>query len=142
QPTGEANEIHGTLHYGMSWPWNNYSGAAYIPPTNIWDDFYTYAVEWEEGEIRWYVDDVLFARNSGNWFIYYWGGQEVGYHIGTAAQPFDKAFHMILNVALGNGDYVALPDFTDTRTMQVDHVRVFECSADPLTGKGCATPTA
>lgn len=141
-PTGGENEIHGTLHYGMSWPWNNYSGAPYTPPTNIWDDFYTYTVEWEEGEIRWYVNDVLFAVNSGNWFIYYWGGQEVGYQVGTDAQPFDKAFHMILNVALGNGDYVAVPDFIDTRTMEVDYVRVYECSADPLTGKGCTTPTA
>ncbi len=142
QPTGAPNEMHGTLHYGFSWPWNQYSGASYEPPTNIWDDFYTYAVEWEEGEIRWYVDDVLFAVNRGNWFIYYWGGQEVGYQIGTEAQPFDKPFHMIMNVALGNGTYIDLPDFTDSRTMQVDYVRVYQCSVDPLTGKGCTTPTA
>ena len=142
QPTGAANEMHGTLHYGYSWPWNQYSGAPYEPPTNIWDDFYTYTVEWEEGEIRWYVDDVLFARNSGNWFIYYWGGQEVGYQVGTGAQPFDQPFHMILNVALGNGTYIDLPTFTDSRTMEVDYVRVYECSNDPATGKGCETPTA
>lgn len=143
QPTGAANEIHGTLHYGYSWPINQYSGASYEPPANIWDEFHTYAVEWEEGEIRWYVDNVLFARNSGNWFIYYWGGQEVGYQVGTGAQPFDQPFHMILNVALGNGSYVPSPTFTDApRTMEVEYVKVFECSADPLTGKGCETPTA
>src|SRR5690606_40596541 len=68
QPTGGANEIHGTLHYGYAWPLNQNSGASYTPPTNIWEEFHTYIVEWEEGEIRWYVDDVLFARNSGNWF--------------------------------------------------------------------------
>ncbi|MCP8899945.1 family 16 glycosylhydrolase [Gilvimarinus xylanilyticus] len=136
-PTGAANEMHGTLHYGFAWPWNQYSGAGYEPPTNIWDDFYTYAVEWEEGEIRWYVDDVLFARNTGNWFIYYWGGQEVGYQVGEDAQPFDQAFHMLLNVALGNGEYIDLPTFTDTRTMTVDYVRVYECAHDPVTGKGC-----
>ncbi|WP_339617725.1 family 16 glycosylhydrolase [uncultured Gilvimarinus sp.] len=141
-PTGAENEMHGTLHYGYSWPWNQYSGAAYEPPTNIWDDFYTYTVEWEEGEIRWYVNDVLFARNSGNWFIYYWGGQEIGYQVGTEAQPFDNPFHMILNVALGNGQYIDLPEFTDTRTMEVDYVRVYECSLDPVSGKGCETPTA
>lgn len=142
-PTGEANEIHGTLHYGYSWPINQYSGASYEPPANIWDEFHTYAVEWEEGEIRWYVDNVLFARNSGNWFIYYWGGQEVGYQVGTGAQPFDQPFHMILNVALGNGSYVPWPTFTDdTKAMEVDYVRVYECSANPVTGKGCETPTA
>lgn len=141
-PTGAANEIHGTLHYGFSWPWNQYSGADYVPPTNIWDDFYTYAVEWEEGEIRWYVNNVLFARNSNNWFIYYWGGQEVGYKVGTGAQPFDQPFHMILNIALGNGSYVPLPNFAGEKTMEVDYVRVYECSADTVTGKGCETPTA
>jgi beta-glucanase (GH16 family) len=140
-PTGGANEIHGTLHYGMSWPWNNYSGAPYTPPTNIWDDFYTYTVEWEEGEIRWYVNDVLFARNSNHWFIYYWGGQEIGYQVGTGAQPFDQPFHMILNLALGNGTYIPLPNFVGEKTMEVDYVRVYQCSADPVTGKGCETPT-
>ena len=25
------------------------------------DTFHVYAIEWEEGEIRWYVDDVLFS---------------------------------------------------------------------------------
>jgi len=144
QPTGAANELHGTLHYGYSWPINQYSGASYEPPANIWEEFHTYAVEWEEGEIRWYVDNVLFARNSGNWFIYYWGGQEVGYQVGTGAQPFDQPFHMILNVALGNGSYVPWPTFgvADDVTMEVDYVKVYECSVDPVTGKGCETPTA
>lgn len=144
QPTGGANEIHGTLHYGYAWPLNQNSGASYTPPTNIWEEFHTYIVEWEEGEIRWYVDDVLFARNSGNWFTYYWGGQEVGYQVGDVAQPFDQRFHMILNVALGNGDYVPWPRFeaADDVRMEVDYVRVYECSVDPVTGKGCETPTA
>ncbi|MGD8175256.1 family 16 glycosylhydrolase [Marinimicrobium sp. ARAG 43.8] len=149
QPTGEANEMHGTLHYGYSWPWNQNTGASYNPPENIWEEFHTYAIEWEEGEIRWYVDDVLFARNSGNWFSYYWGGQEVGYQVAGAGSdnpfaPFDQPFHMILNVALGNGDYVPLPTFdvTDDVTMAVDFVKVYECSANPETGKGCETPSA
>ncbi len=25
------------------------------------DGFHTYAIEWQEGEIRWYVDDYLYA---------------------------------------------------------------------------------
>src|SRR5690606_39487838 len=104
---------------------NQNSGASYTPPTNIWEEFHTYIVEWEEGEIRWYVDDVLFARNSGNWFTYYGGGQEVGYQVGDVAQPFDQRFHMILNVALGNGGYVPWPRFeaADDVRMEVDYVR-------------------
>ena len=50
--------VHGTLHYGGPWPQNTYSGDHYTIAESFADDFHTFAVEWEEGEIRWYVDDV------------------------------------------------------------------------------------
>ncbi len=136
----EPNMIHGTLHYGFSWPWNQYSGAGYEPPANIWDEFHTYAVEWEEGEIRWYVDDVHFATNDGNWFSYFWGGQETGYQVSSGGQPFDQPFHIILNLAIGS-PWLGYPDGSTPfpQSMEVDYVRVLECSADPVTGRGCAT---
>lgn len=134
------NTIHGTLHYGYSWPWNQYSGQEFIPADNIWEQDHTYAVEWEEGEIRWYVDDIHFATNSGNWFSYYWGGQEYGYQVSSGAQPFDQPFHIILNLAIGS-PWLGYPDETTSfpQTLEVDYVRVYQCSTDPDTGKGCAT---
>lgn len=56
-------QIYGTLHYGKDWPDNVHSGRAHIlaDGANPADDFHTYAVEWQEGEIRWYVDDYLYA---------------------------------------------------------------------------------
>lgn len=134
------NTLHGTLHYGFSWPWNQYSGAEHIPDANIWQDFHTYAVEWEEGEIRWYVDDVHFATNRGNWFSYFWGGQEFGYQVSSGAEPFDQPFHLILNLAIGS-PWLGFPDASVPfpQEMVVDYVRVYECSADPDTGVGCAT---
>ncbi len=137
----DPNTVHGTLHYGYSWPWNQNSGAPYIPPANIWDEFHTYAIEWEEGEIRWYVDDVHFATNNGNWFNYHWAGQDIGYRVSAGAQPFDQPFHMILNLAIGAADWLPYPDETTSfpQTMAVDYVRVYECAANPATGKGCAT---
>ncbi|TMP75912.1 glycosyl hydrolase family 16, partial [Pseudoalteromonas phenolica] len=58
----ESN-VHGTLHYGRDWPNNVHTGKAYALPdgVNPADDFHTYAVEWQEGEIRWYVDGYLYA---------------------------------------------------------------------------------
>jgi len=57
------NTVHGTLHYGRAWPNNASSGKAYPLPNdaNPADDFHVYAIEWQEGEIRWYVDDYLYA---------------------------------------------------------------------------------
>jgi len=138
--TGE-NEIHGTLHYGRTWPDNQYSGAAYVPDAPIWEEFHTYAIEWEEGEIRWYVDDVHYATQTDDgWYTLAWNGQDEGFYLGEDAAPFDEIFHLILNVAVG-GDWPGNPDGNTSfpQQMVVDYVRVYECDAGLETGKGCAT---
>lgn len=153
--------IHGTLHYGEDWPNNVSSGKAYMPPSNPKDDFHTYAIEWQEGEIRWYMDGYLYAtqqrsvvRTLGDgtpvglahkgWFVPQFnpvtGEQENLY---TEA-PYDKDFHLILNFAVG-GDWpenvnnlgIDASAFEGGQAMEVDWVRVYECATDPVTGKGC-----
>ena len=53
----DPEEIFGTIHYGGSWPNNTFSGTPYqLPSGTFADDFHEFAIEWEEGEIRWYVD--------------------------------------------------------------------------------------
>lgn len=136
-----GNEIHGTLHYGRPWPNNVNSGTAFEPEQSIWDEFHTYAIEWEEGEIRWYVDDVHYATQTDDgWFTLAWQGQDDGFQVGEGAAPFDEVFHLILNVAVG-GDWPGAPDDSTSfpQEMIVDSVRVYECETDPETGKGCAT---
>lgn len=127
---GFGNLVHGTLHYGDNWPGNVHTGTSYQPGSFIGETFYVYAVEWQEGEIRWFVDDVHFATQR-NWY--------------TAADasfpaPFDQRFHLILNVAVG-GDWPGYPDGSTTfpQEMVVDYVRVYTCDADPDTGRGCGT---
>mgnify|MGYP006178357559 CR=1 FL=1 len=71
--TPEAR-VHGTLHYGRTWPGNVNSGASYKLPEglNPADDFHEYALEWEAGEIRWYVDDVHYATHrQDGWYSQY-----------------------------------------------------------------------
>jgi beta-glucanase (GH16 family) len=124
------NEVHGTLHYGGAWPANVHTGTNYRPPSNVWENFYTYAVEWEEGEFRWFVDQKHYATQT-KWRT-------------TAAAafpaPFDQKFHIILNVAVG-GQWPGPPDGTTTfpQELVVDYVRVYACSTDRATGKGCGT---
>jgi beta-glucanase (GH16 family) len=164
----EGNEeayIHGTLHYGQEWPNNSSSGKGILLPdgTNPADGFHTYTIEWQEGEIRWYVDDYLYQTqmmsevkfNSEKvaiglkhrgWFAEYFDiiSGELESHWDSA--PFDQEFFMILNLAVG-GDWPANVNdtgidesaFENGQSYEVDYVRVYECASDPITGKGCET---
>nr|WP_010130639.1 glycoside hydrolase family 16 protein [Microbulbifer agarilyticus] len=136
---GGEDQVHGTLHYGGSWPGNVHTGESHRIGGNLnpADDFHTYAVEWEEGEIRWYVDGDHYAtQTSDGWYT-------------TAAldnplAPFDQTFHLILNLAVG-GNWPASVNDTGIdegafpQEFQIDYVRVYQCTEDFDTGKGCAS---
>lgn len=117
----EPGEIFGTIHYGGEFPGNVSSSADFQLSFDTFDqDFYVFALEWEEGEIRWYVNNVLY-RTETEWF-------STG---GEYPAPFDHDFHMILNVAVG-GNLPGPPDATTPfpQTMEVDYVRVYERTAE------------
>ncbi|PZD93029.1 hypothetical protein DNH61_24910 [Paenibacillus sambharensis] len=126
-------EIGGTIHYGESWPLNRYSGKDYHFPegTDI-SDFHTYAVEWEPGVIRWYVDGNLYQEQN-SWDS--WGKDMPAKYAFPA--PFDQEFYLILNLAVGgNYDNGRVPDASMLpSSMEVDYVRVYE-----LTGRPYNTP--
>lgn len=78
------------------------------------DDFHLYAVEWEPGTIRFFVDANLYATfTASQWPA---GGTWV----------FDHPFFILLNVAVG-GDWPGPPDSTTVfpQPMLVDYVRVY-----------------
>ncbi len=110
-----GNSIFGGLVYGGTWPNQIGSGENYVVATNVTTDFHVYALEWDAAEIRWYVDDLLFAvRNT-------WSSSG-----GAFPAPFDKPFHVLFNVAVG-GNYAGSPTSTTVFpvTMEVDYVRVY-----------------
>lgn len=108
--------VHGTLHYGGPWPNNTKSGTAFrLPSDTFADDFHTFVLEWEEDEIRWYVDGVLYQTQT-EWHS----------TAGPYPAPFDQRFHLILNVAVG-GTWPGAPDASTVfpQTLEVDFVRVY-----------------
>ncbi|WP_235357699.1 glycoside hydrolase family 16 protein [Arsukibacterium ikkense] len=163
----EAN-VHGTLHYGRDWPNNVYSGKAYLLPEgmNPADGFHTYAIEWQEGEIRWYVDDYLYQTQMASKVRFNSRGEAVGlshrgwfaeyYNIATGAletqwnnAPFDQRFHILLNLAVGgnwpenvNNLGIDAEAFADGQTFEIDYVRVYQCGQNLSSGKGCETVRA
>lgn len=121
-PGGRENTILGTLHFGGKSPGNKLASTE-VPFPAVLEGFHTYAVEWYPDRIVWLVDGQVFARQSaGSWF--------------TAASPapgapFDRPFHLILNLAIGG----KLPEGRGLggvrldgypKRMEIDWVRVWQ----------------
>ena len=113
----EPNRVHGTLHYGGESPDNAHSGNSYTLGNGTFnDDFHVFALEWEENEMRWYVDGVHYATQTAWW--------SAG---GAYPAPFDQHFHLLLNVAVG-GDWPGDPNGSTQfpQELVVDYVRVYQ----------------
>jgi beta-glucanase (GH16 family) len=112
----EPTVVHGTVH-GPGYSAGRGVSARYaIPSGRLDDDFHVYSVEWEEGVIRWYLDDELFhvvtrttVQGRGDWV-------------------FDHPFYIILNVAIGGtfSGGAPTPDVRFPQSMLVDWIRVYE----------------
>jgi beta-glucanase (GH16 family) len=112
-------EILHTIHFGGAWPNNAYAEKTVILPKGTREDFHMYALEWEEGELRWYIDDTLTCvqtdwRSDGHPF----------------PAPFDQPFYMILNLAVGgNFDQNVMPGRLGgpmEGQLEIDYVRVYQ----------------
>ncbi|WP_217594516.1 carbohydrate binding domain-containing protein [Cohnella sp. GbtcB17] len=128
----KPNTVAGTIHYGSQWPNNVYSGNSYnLPGNGTIADFHTYALEWEPGELRWYVDGRLFSTKN-DWYSK-GAGQSDNY---AYPAPFDQPFYLIMNLAVGgNFDGDPAPDTVFPSRMEVEYVRVYAKDA-----YGTATP--
>ena len=102
-----------------------------LPPAVAWSagmpdlvaDFHTYAMEWNDLDLRFYVDNQLIGT-----------AVELGDLDGHT--PFRHGFYLIINLAVGG----AWPGAVDTATwlpspgeakLVLDWVRVYGCAADP-----------
>ncbi|MDH3589449.1 MAG: glycoside hydrolase family 16 protein [Gammaproteobacteria bacterium] len=112
----EPESIHGTIHYGGPFPENVSSGNQYFLPPGSATDFHVYAIEWEEGEIRWYVDGTLYSTRT-QWYS----------TAGPYPAPFDQDFHLLLNLAVG-GNFPGDPDASTVLPQDfiIDYVRVYQ----------------
>ncbi|MGB1707271.1 MAG: glycoside hydrolase family 16 protein [Rubripirellula sp.] len=112
-----TNEVLGTLHYGDAWPKNTSSGKEYkLPEGNFTDDFHTFAIEWQEGKIQWFVDDKL-VQTQTKW-------STAG---GAFPAPFDQKFHLLLNLSVGGGFVGPVGAGTKFPAQYlIDYVRVYQ----------------
>ena len=117
--SNDPTREYGSLHFGD--PHTQRQGSV-SNGSDYSKEYHVFAVEWEPGLIRWYVDGEAFYETS-DWFTAT-GGDEKPY-----PAPFDQPFHIILNVAVG-GDWPGDPDpdqvFDENTCMYVDYVRVYQ----------------
>ncbi len=110
----ELGKVHGSLH-GPGYSGTNPLTAAYSLPKGkrFADDFHLYAVEWEPGVIRFYVDDALYETQTPG-------------SIPHKQWVFDHPFYLLLNVAVGGG-WPGNPNASTEfpASMVVDYVRVY-----------------
>ena len=123
-PGGVENTILGTLHFGGAWPKNKFLSKT-TPLVGSLDDFHTYTLDWDASKMVWSIDGVPYATQTpATW--------HVDQSPSRPSAPFDQAFYLILNVAIGGN----LPEGRNLRgisaknfpkTMEIDWVRVYKC---------------
>jgi len=110
----DQNRIHGSVHtqsYNHSIGTQK-SSQIVIPTAST--DFHVYTIEWDSTKIDFFVDNqkyFSFANENNT----------------SAEWPFDKRFHLILNVAFG-GNWGAMQGIDNSclpAKMEVDYVRVY-----------------
>lgn len=107
--------IHVTVHTeAFNHSINTQKGVSKKFP-KAFDEFQLYRLDWTPYAIRGYIQNELIFEFINN-------GQ------GYAAWPFDKRFHLLMNVAVGGnwGGAQGVDDTVFPKSMEVDYVRVYK----------------
>lgn len=119
---GRENRVLGTIHFGGEPPQNRYIGDE-TPLAGEVDGYHLYEIEWDKDGIVWRVDGTEYERRVPHeWHSL--GSDKPG-------APFDKPFHLILNLAIGGHlpegrNSGGVDDNGFPKRMEVDYVRVWQ----------------
>ncbi|MEP2274053.1 MAG: family 16 glycosylhydrolase [Reichenbachiella sp.] len=110
----EPNKIYGTVHSKAYHHSIGTQKGGEIAIEDCEDEFHTYVIEWSHGKIDFYVDDIKYFT-----FV-----KETG----SDKWPFDKRFHLLLNIAVGGnwGGVEGVDESVFPQEMKVDYVRVYQ----------------
>jgi beta-glucanase (GH16 family) len=129
----KPHEVLNSLHFGSTYPKRSLITTVYpLPGGSLVSDWHTYTVEWEPGEIRFYVDGVQTSSHDHWWScsrLLDGAGLEPGGQadLNPWPAPFDQPFYLVMNVAVG-GNFPGTPN-DQTRfpaELVIDYVRVYD----------------
>jgi beta-glucanase (GH16 family) len=109
------NVIHASIHCNKYVHTNGTQKTATLNVSDATTAFHNYILEWNENEIRAYVDDkVYFSFKNENKGWEYW--------------PFSKSFHLIINIAIGGtwGGAQGVDNSIFPQKMEIEYVRVYK----------------
>ncbi len=111
----DTGKVHATVHNKAAYWVNGQQRQATVYQPDVDNVFHTYAIEWSPERIDMFIDDALY-------YTY------VNQHTGWQQWPYDKPFHVILNLAVG-GDWGGAagvdPNIWPQRLI-VDYVRMYQ----------------
>ena len=113
------DSVFGTVHTEA---FNHIAGTQVgkgLHDTTLSSRFHTYSIVWDEERIQFLMDDKPYHTFNNK-------------REGSAAWPFDKDFHMILNLAVGGnwGGRKGVDETIWPRQMLIDYVRVYQAPGD------------
>ena len=141
----KPHEVLNSIHFGSAYPKRSLITHVHpLPGGSTVADWHVYAVEWEPGEIRFYVDGVHTSTRDHWWSCSKTAGGQ-GIEARRAADlnpwpaPFDQPFYLVMNVAVG-GNFPGAPNPAThfPAELVVDYVRVY----DKVGGYGELKPRA
>ncbi|MFN4286176.1 MAG: family 16 glycosylhydrolase [Lacibacter sp.] len=110
----DPNRIHFSVHTAAFNHLQNTQRSASVVQANATDDFNVYSCEWTPFAVRGFINGVKYFEFTNA-------------NTGFAAWPFDRRFHIILNIAVGGnwGGVQGVDDTAFPTTMLIDYVRVY-----------------
>ena len=116
----KTHSCFGTAVFGD--PHTSKQGTCELAKSSFSSEFHEYTMEWNPGEISWYVDGNLYQKTD-NWFTHSPGVEDPDF-----PAPFDKPFQLQLELSVG-GAWAGEPNETtnmDNAEFVVDYVRVYQ----------------
>ena len=116
----DPNVVHGSAHTRAYYHSIGTQKTGTIEVPNAGTAFNLYSVEWTPKEIRWYV--------NGKHYFTFLNERATQPTADYKQWPFDKPFHMILNLAVGGkwGGKLGIDKSIWPKRMEIDYVRVYQ----------------
>ncbi len=110
----EPSKLYGTLHFGPGPGSVQLGSNVSLQKGSFNDEFHVFSLEWEENQLKWYLDGKLFSSYSIKDF-------------GKNNYPFNEDFFFIINLAVG-GNWPGSPDTINFKNQQfvIDYIRVYQ----------------